>query len=91
MRRGPVLALEKRAGHRLVLRENANHERPKPLLRSDWTIYRGGAVFVNNDNRRIRIAGCDIHERGWLPRRAQGLVAGRQPQQLRFCDPTSFA
>ena len=46
MRRGPVLALEKRAGHRLVLRENANHERPKPLLRSDWTIYRGGAVFV---------------------------------------------
>jgi hypothetical protein len=64
MRRGPVLALGKRAGHHLVLRENANHERPKPLLRSDWTIYRGGAVFVNNDNRRIRIAGCDIHERG---------------------------
>jgi len=54
----------KRTGHRLVLRENANHERPKPLLGSDWTIYRGGAVFVNNDNRRIRIAGCDIHERG---------------------------
>jgi hypothetical protein len=57
------------------------------LLRSDWTVYRGGAVlfnnsddctvadcefdqlggnaiFVNNRNRRIRIAGCDIHDTG---------------------------
>jgi hypothetical protein len=59
----------------------------EPLLRSDWTIYRGGAllfnnsedctvadcgldqlggnaIFVNNRNRRIRIAGCDIHDTG---------------------------
>jgi len=59
----------------------------EPLLRSDWTVYRGGAImftnaedcavidceldqlggnaiFVNNRNRRIRIAGCDIHDTG---------------------------
>jgi hypothetical protein len=59
----------------------------EPLLRSDWTVYRGGAVlfnhsedctvadceldqlggnaiFVNGYNRRIRIAGCDIHDTG---------------------------
>ncbi len=59
----------------------------EPLLRSDWTIYRGGAllfnnsedctvadceldqlggnaIFVNNRNRRVRIAGCDIHDTG---------------------------
>ena len=62
-------------------------EKYEPLLRSDWTIYRGGAVlfnhaedcnladcefdqlggnaiFVNGYNRRIRIAGCDIHDTG---------------------------
>jgi hypothetical protein len=59
----------------------------EPLLRSDWTIYRGGAVliegaedctvadcefdqmggnavFASGYNRRIRIAGCDIHDTG---------------------------
>lgn len=59
----------------------------EPLLRSDWTIYRGGAVllnrtvdctiedcefdqlggnaiFVNKQNRRVRIVGCDIHDTG---------------------------
>lgn len=59
----------------------------EPLLRSDWTIYRGGAVFfngaedcavtdsefdqpggnavfVNKWNRRVRIAGCHLHDVG---------------------------
>jgi hypothetical protein len=59
----------------------------EPLLRSDWTIYRGGAllcngtedctiadceldqlggnaIFVNNYNRRLHVAGCDIHDTG---------------------------
>ena len=59
----------------------------EPLLRSDWAIYRGGAllfkgaedctvadceldqvggnaIFVSGYNRRIHIAGCDIHDTG---------------------------
>jgi hypothetical protein len=59
----------------------------EPLLRSDWTVYRGGAllfngaedcavldseldqlggnaIFVNGYNRRLRVAGCDIHDTG---------------------------
>ena len=36
-------------GEPLDGQENANHERPKPLLRSDWTIYRGGAVSSSNE------------------------------------------
>ena len=59
----------------------------EPLLRSDWTIYRGGAllfagaedcavldceldqlggnaIFVSGYNRRLRIAGCDLHDTG---------------------------
>ena len=59
----------------------------EPLLRSDWTIYRGGAVFftgaedcavldsefdqlggnavfASGYNRRLRIAGCDLHDTG---------------------------
>ncbi len=62
-------------------------ETREPLLRSDWTVFRGGAlcfnnsedctvadceldqlggngIFVNMRNRRIRVAGCNIHDTG---------------------------
>jgi hypothetical protein len=73
----------------------------EPLLRSDWTIYRGGAflltgtenvsvldcefdqvggnaVFVNNYNRRVRIAGCHIHDTG-----ASGVCFVGDPKAVR--------
>jgi hypothetical protein len=73
----------------------------EPLLRSDWTIYRGGAVFfegtedcsledcrldqlggnavfVNNYNRGLAIARCDIAEAG-----ANGVAFVGDPQAVR--------
>ena len=73
----------------------------EPLLRSDWTIYRGGAflltgtedvsvldcefdqvggnaIFVNNYNRRVRIAGCHIHDTG-----ASGVCFVGDPKAVR--------
>ncbi len=73
----------------------------EPLLRSDWTIYRGGAflltgtedvtildcafdqvggnaVFVNNYNRRVRVAGCHIHDAG-----ASGICFVGDPKAVR--------
>ncbi|RYG06193.1 MAG: hypothetical protein EOO02_01425 [Chitinophagaceae bacterium] len=73
----------------------------EPLLRSDWTVYRGGAifitggknvtvedcefdqvggnaVFVNNFNRNINIAGCYIHEAG-----ANGIAFVGSPDAVR--------
>ncbi|MDR3711252.1 MAG: PDZ domain-containing protein [Puia sp.] len=35
----------------------------EPILRSDWTLYRGGAVFVQG-GERIRIAGCSFEGLG---------------------------
>ncbi len=78
----------------------------EPLLRSDWTVYRGGAVlfnnsedctvadcefdqlggnaiFVNNCNRRIRIAGCDIHDTGAKRRRVRRRSESRPQSALR--------
>jgi len=76
-------------------------ETKEPLLRSDWTIYRGGAVvftgaedcsiidcefdqvggnavFVNNYNRRIRVAGTHIHGAG-----ATGICFVGDPDSVR--------
>ncbi|AZA82125.1 peptide-binding protein [Chryseobacterium lactis] len=35
----------------------------EPLLRSDWTIYRGGSLFLNN-TQNIRITGCQFIDVG---------------------------
>ena len=35
----------------------------EPLLRSDWTIYRGGAVFIEN-SKNIEIADCEFTNLG---------------------------
>ncbi len=76
-------------------------ETKEPLLRSDWTIYRGGAVtfngaencsildcefdqvggnavFVNNFNRRIHVAGTHIHGTG-----ASGVCFVGDPDSVR--------
>lgn len=38
-------------------------ERYEPLLRSDWTIYRGGAIFLEG-TENCAIKNCDLHHLG---------------------------
>jgi hypothetical protein len=76
-------------------------ENKEPLLRSDWTVYRGGAVvfngavgckisdcefdqvggnaiFINNYNRNLSVAGCYIHHVG-----ANGIAFVGDPSAVR--------
>ncbi|MEY3576424.1 MAG: hypothetical protein RL394_6 [Bacteroidota bacterium] len=76
-------------------------ENKEPLLRSDWTVYRGGAVvfngavgcklmdcefdqvggnaiFINNYNRNLTVAGCYIHHVG-----ANGIAFVGDPDAVR--------
>lgn len=43
--------------------ERSFMETKEPLLRSDWTIYRGGSVFMEN-TRDIKITGCQFADVG---------------------------
>ena len=43
--------------------ERSFMETKEPLLRSDWTIYRGGSIFMEN-TRDIKITGCQFTDVG---------------------------